>query len=509
MNLINILQDQYVSSRGPAPNLITHIHYDSRKVSQNGCFVCISGDNTDGHLFIDTAVQKGAIQIIGDNEHVINEQAAKYPFVQFVLVKNPKKSLALYSSHLHDHAHKDMSLIGVTGTQGKTTITAYTRYLLNGSGIKTGSIGTAGIWDNTKSLSLHKSTPTTPESSDLHSYLATMLTQDISTCVMEATSIGLDQERLHGLHFDIAVHSNLYPEHLDYHGTFEEYKRAKLRLFDGADVAIVNKDDDGMARDIITSFDGRIWTYAIENHAKVRATDIEVTTEGTYFTLHIQKDTHPVFIPVLGIHNVYNFLASLCTCLAKGISLHTLLPLFETLEGPPGRLQVVSELDDRHMIFDFSHTPAALENLLETVKPLPRNRLILMVTGIGIREKELRAPIAAAVEGKADEIVVTSDHPGDEEPEDVVRDVLDGFTEVSPHIHPVPQRGDAIKKAMELAEAGDLILITGICMEDFQIVKGEKVPYHDYDHVKDFLASRMSSVTLSQIGCTPSKDMCV
>ncbi|WP_280771580.1 UDP-N-acetylmuramoyl-L-alanyl-D-glutamate--2,6-diaminopimelate ligase [Salipaludibacillus daqingensis] len=489
MNLPQILKEQLLSTIGPATKEVTHINYDSRKITNKGCFVCIKGDNTDGHLYIEKAVLQGAVQIIGDQQDVLIENAKRYSDVQFILVREPKKALALYSSYLQSHAHKEMSLIGVTGTYGKTTITAYIRNLLNGSGIKTGSIGTAGVWDHRSSLSLHRSTPTTPESSDLHAYLRRMRKRDISSVVMETTSIGLDQERLYGLHFDIAVHSNLKPEHLDYHGTFDQYKKAKLRLFDHANVAVVNTDDEGMSKDILSTFKGEIWTYGIHHTATVQAKNLKATENGSSFDLLIKDQLYDVFIPALGTHNIYNFLASLCVCLAKGLTIKEILPLFHKLEGPPGRLELIPEFPKRKMIFDFSHTPYALDNLLETIKPIPYKRLIIMITGIGIREKSLRAPIAKAVEGRADEIVVTADHPGDEDPLVIVNDVIAGFETTTENVHPVTNRGEAIKKAMGLTKEGDLILITGLCMEEFQIIKGKKVPYHDYDHVKEFLDS--------------------
>ena len=502
MNLSRILKEQLLSTIGPAPKEVTHINYDSRKITKNGCFVCIKGDNTDGHLYIKKAVLQGAVQIIGEKQDVMKENAKRYSDVQFILVREPKKALAIYSSFLQSDAHKEMFLIGLTGTYGKTTITAYIRYLLNGSGIKTGSIGTSGVWDHKSSLSLHRSTPTTPESSDLHAHLRRMRKKDISSVVMEATSIGLDQERLYGLCFDIAVHSNLQPEHLDYHGTFDQYKKAKLRLFEHANVAVVNIDDDGMSKDIISTFKGELWTYGIHHNATVQAKNLKATQNGSSFDLLIKDQQYHTFIPVLGTHNIYNFLASVCVCLAKGLTIKEILPLFHKLEGPPGRLELIPEFPNRKMIFDFSHTPNALDNLLKTIKPIPYKRLIIMITGIGIREKSLRAPIAKAVEGRADEIVVTADHPGDEDPLVIVNDVIAGFENTTANVHPVTNRGEAIKKAMELTQEGDLILITGLCMEDFQIIKGKKVPYHDYDHVKEFLDSSTPNTYLE-------KDMCL
>ncbi|MFC4735234.1 UDP-N-acetylmuramoyl-L-alanyl-D-glutamate--2,6-diaminopimelate ligase [Bacillus daqingensis] len=486
MNLYPILHHQIITQTGPEPNGITHISYDSRTIGNQGCFICIRGEQSDGHRFIDMAVNQGAVQVIGDDEEALHEHALRHPHVQFILVQEPKKAMALYAAHLEEDPHHELSLIGVTGTQGKTTITAYVRSLLNRSGIKTGSIGTAGVWDHEKPLPLPKSTPTTPESADLFDYLSRMRQKQITSVVMEATSIGLDQDRLHGLHFDVAVHSNLSPEHLDYHETFEAYKQAKLRLFDHAETAVVNVDDDGMSQDILDAFTGPVWTYGMNREADVKAENLRYTKQGSHLDLIVDGVSHDVFLPVFGLHNVYNAIAAITVCLAKGLGLRHLLTRLSSLEGPPGRLQLIPEVSDRLMLFDFAHTPQTLTNLFHTIKPLRYKRLIVMVTGIGIREKSLRAPIAEAVEGRADEIVVTADHPGNETAEAVVADVMAGFRSTK-NVHPVAYRGEAIQKAMSLSSEGDLVLITGICMEDFRIINGEKQPYYDYDYVRDFL----------------------
>ncbi|CAM3929387.1 UDP-N-acetylmuramoyl-L-alanyl-D-glutamate--2,6-diaminopimelate ligase [Alkalicoccus chagannorensis] len=488
MNPYLILKEQTIAFTGSIPERVTHVHYDSRHIGQDGCFVCIKGVQTDGHLFIDAAASQGAVQIIGDNKELLDSYATRYPYIQFILVYNAKQALAHYAAVLEDNPHHSLSLVGVTGTQGKTTITAYTRFLLNAAGIRTGSIGTAGVWDDSSMLPLPKSTPTTPESSDLYAYLRRMKDTGLSTVVMEATSIGLDQERLYGLHFDTAVHSNFSPEHLDYHKTMEHYRQSKLRLFDHAEKAVVNRDDDGMAEEILSSFEGELWTYGLHADVDISAHHIQVDERGSRLNLKVKDRTFAVALPIFGMHNIYNFLAAVGVCMTKGLAVEDILSSFSDLEGPPGRLQLIPELEDRIVLFDFAHTPKTLENLIETVSPLPSRRIIMMVSGIGIREKILRAPIATSVEGRADEIVVTADHPGEEEPEDVVADVLEGFHSTE-SVHAVPDRGLAVKKALSLSQPGDLVLLTGICMEDFRIVKGRKEPYYDYDHVMEYVNS--------------------
>lgn len=444
--------DNIVFIVGPKPAPITALTYDSRKVEKDGCFVCIDGHQSDGHLFIESAIHNGAHVIIGSKKNILMDWYYKRPDLTFVLVRDTKKALARYATTFYQNVHEKMSLIGVTGTNGKTTITAYIRSLLNALGNPTGSIGTAGVWDQQQKLEFNKSTPTTPESSDLHSIFSHLYEKKASHVVMEATSIALDQERLHGIQFDLAVHSNLWPEHLDFHHTMEDYKKAKLRLFQHADIAVVNNDDDGMAPDIIRMFEGELWTYGMERDADVRARNMKSVAAGTSFDLLVDGKVHSVIVPIFGNHNVANFLAAVTTCLAQGHGIENILRVLPLIQGPPGRFQVVNNYPDRQLVLDFAHSPRALETLFETIEPFSYNRIILLITGIGIRERHLRPEIAQAVEGKADAYVVTVDHPGDEDPEIVMADVVSGFTEVPANLHLEAKRGQAIQKAMSLAE---------------------------------------------------------
>ncbi|WP_099302747.1 UDP-N-acetylmuramoyl-L-alanyl-D-glutamate--2,6-diaminopimelate ligase [Bacillus sp. Marseille-P3800] len=472
---------------GPIPSSIKSLAYDSRKVTSSGCFVCIKGQQTDGHDYIQAAIDHGASVIIGTNKEILLEYYYKRPDLTFVLVRNSKKALAQFASTFYKDAHKHTHLIGVTGTNGKTTITAYIRSLLNALGTSTGSIGTAGVWDQHEEITFERSTPTTPESADLHEIFSHLHQKGTTHTVMEATSIALHQERLHGLQFDVAVHSNLSPEHLDYHETMDNYREAKMMLFNQASKAVVNIDDDGMAPDILKSFEGELWTYGLEPDADVFAENIRILESGTAFDLRFQGKTYSVSVPIYGMHNLSNVLAAFTTCLAQGHLPEEIIRACPYIEGPPGRFQIIQAYTGRQMILDFAHTPLSLKTLFKSVESFTYNRMILVITGIGIREPELRPGIARAVEGIADEIIVTVDHPGDENPEQVMNDVVAGFSDKPTHLHLEAKRGKAIHKAMSRACEGDLILITGICMESFQIIQGRRVPYNDLEEIHSYL----------------------
>lgn len=472
---------------GPAPTSINHLAYDSRKVKHDGCFVCINGLHTDGHDYIPAAINNGARVIIGTNKDLLLQNYYHRPDLTFVLVRNSKKALAQFASVFYKESHKNTHLIGVTGTNGKTTITAYIRSLLNTLGTSTGSIGTAGVWDQHEEFNFERSTPTTPESADLHEIFSHLDQRGTSHVVMEATSIALHQERLHGLEFDIAVHSNLSPEHLDYHHNMDNYREAKMMLFNQATKAVINKDDGGMAPDILQSFKGERWTYGLESRADVSAENIHTLATGTTFDLTIHGKVYHVSAPIYGRHNLSNLLAAVTTCLAKGHLPQEIIRACRHIEGPPGRFQVMRQYPGRQIVLDFAHTPLSLKNLFSTIESFTFNRMILVITGIGIREPELRPDIARAVEGIADEIIVTVDHPGYEDPQQVIRDVVSGFTKTPRHLHLEAERGKAIHKAMSRAREGDLVLITGICMESFQIIQGRRVPYNDLEEIQSYL----------------------
>ncbi|MBG9783082.1 UDP-N-acetylmuramoyl-L-alanyl-D-glutamate--2,6-diaminopimelate ligase [Shouchella lehensis] len=472
---------------GPSPATVHSITYDSRKVTTNSCFICIKGQHVDGHQYIDSAIKNGAQVIVGSEKELMMDWYFKRPDRTFVVVHDSKKALASFASAFYQNKHKELALTGITGTNGKTTITAYIRSLVNALGEPTASIGTAGVWDQYGKINVETTTPTTPESSDLYTLFDQLRENKTTHVAMEATSIALEQGRLHGLQFDIAVHSNLRPEHLDFHNTMEHYRNAKLKLFQQANKAVVNLDDAGMSAAIINSFQGELWTYSIEQEATVMAQKLQTQQSGTSFDLIVHGKRYSVMAPIFGEHNVANLLAAVTTCMVKGYAIEEIIRCFPLVKGAPGRFQLLTDYPGRQLIFDFAHSPFAFEKLFHTIKPFSYKRLILLIAGIGVRPSYLRPEIAKAVEGKADEIVVTVDHPGDEDPETVMADVISGFINKPEHLHLVGERGEAIQKALSLADEGDLILITGICMENYQIVKGKRLPYDDLKHIHLFL----------------------
>ncbi|WP_059104386.1 UDP-N-acetylmuramoyl-L-alanyl-D-glutamate--2,6-diaminopimelate ligase [Shouchella shacheensis] len=472
---------------GRTHSTITHLTYDSRKINQGGCFICIPGSNNDGHRFIGNAIHRGATTIVGSNDRALQYWHSLYPLLTFVLVRDSKTALAEYASHLHDHTHKKMNLFGVTGTNGKTTITAYLRSLLNQLGEQTGVIGTAGVWSGKQQYSFKSTTPTTPESSDLQNIFASFYEEGTETVAMEATSIAIEQQRLHGLEFKVGIHTNLSSEHLEFHKTMENYKKAKLKLFQQSNIAVVNVDDPGMASDILDMFQGRVWTYGIDHQADVMASQIQTDEKGTSFLLMVQGDSYLVHAPIFGTFNISNALAAVATCLSVGYPVSDILQAIPDLRGADGRFQIVSNYPGKQIILDYAHTPDALELVLEAVHKLPHQRLILMITGIGLRDPAKRPRMAEIAEGKADYIVVSVDHPGPYDRQGIVDDVVAGFRDpTNTTIYKETHREDGIHKALSLAREGDLILITGLGFGGYQVINDQHIPYNELEVIDSY-----------------------
>ncbi|WP_240628765.1 Mur ligase family protein [Bacillus salacetis] len=458
---------------------------ESRKMP----FVCISGENHDGHSFLEDAIQNGAAVLAGENAEVLETASKKHTDRTFLLVDDARAFLARLSILFYKKTHEKLMTIGVTGTNGKTTVTAYVKSLMTLLGTPTGSIGTTGIISSTGKINLKKSTPTTPESSDLHYIFNQFHERGDTAAAMEVSSVATEQKRVEGIEFDIAIHTNLSPEHLEFHKTFENYKKAKLKLFKQAKKAVVNIDDDGMAKDILDIYSNDVLTYSLDKHsgADVTASNLRTIGHETFFELKVQNESYIVRAPVIGDYNVANVLSAICTALHAGYTIDQILLALPSLEGPEGRFELLTEYGNRKILLDYAHTPAALDNLLREVKKLEYNRLIVLITGIGIRDKSKMPLMAETVEGKADEIVVSVDHPDFNDPGEIIGHVLEGFTNPSAeNIYTERTRSEGVLSALALSDENDLILLTSGCINEAQIVEGKEIPHSDKDLIRSY-----------------------
>ncbi|RWZ52206.1 UDP-N-acetylmuramoyl-L-alanyl-D-glutamate--2,6-diaminopimelate ligase [Halobacillus fulvus] len=479
------------SVQGPRRQPISSVVYDSREVAQNDAFVCITGEHQDGHQYIDQAIRKGAKTIIGTDSQRLHTYADEYPSVSFICVSDSRAALAGLASAVCEYPSESLFTVGVTGTNGKTTVSSFIYTILNQLSIRTGCIGTAGIWDDRQKTDFKQTVPTTPESPDIQRVLKYFCEQDMQAAVIESTSIALDQKRLDRIEFDVAVHTNLTPEHLEFHGTMEAYKQAKMKLFDQSKTAVVNVDDDGMAADLLESLQIPYITYGFQETANVRADQMEALKDGTTFQLTAFGKAYEVHAPLFGRYNISNLLAAVAACHQKGFTIEEILSVLCQIKTPEGRFQIVKNDAPFQILLDYAHTPDALENVLQAARQIPHKKLIVMITGIGLRDPKKRPLMARITEGLADEIIVSVDQPGHADRRQVVNDVMEGFRHPeSPHIHSKLYREEAIHYAFDLAETDDLVLLTGIGFGGYQIIGDEKVPYSELNVIEDYFAEK-------------------
>ncbi|SFF69849.1 UDP-N-acetylmuramoylalanyl-D-glutamate--2,6-diaminopimelate ligase [Halobacillus alkaliphilus] len=472
---------------GPGSQYVSSVVYDSREAEEGSAFVCIAGEKHDGHLFIEQAIQNGANTIIGTKSEKLHMYSTFYNDKSFICVPETRIALAQLASTIYDSPSNSLYTIGVTGTNGKTTVSSFLYSLLNDLRVPTGSLGTAGIWDDEKKTEFKQTVPTTPEAPDIHRVLHYFRKREMNAAIIESTSIAIEQKRLATINFDVAVHTNLTPEHLEFHGTMEAYKQAKMKLFDQSKSAIVNTDDPQMAEELIRGFKGTLITYGIEEPADISAKEIRTTMEGTSFTLRLFNEEYHIHAPIYGTYNVSNFLAAVAVCCQMGYSAEQILSVVSTIQSPEGRFQIVENEAPFQIVLDYAHTPDALFNILNAVQHIPYRNLIVMITGVGLRDPKKRPLMAEVAEGMANKIVVSVDQPGHADRQEVVDDVLKGFKDPSAsHIHSVLHREEAIHYAFDLAEPGDLVLLTGIGFGGYQVIGDEKVPYSEIKVIEDY-----------------------
>ena len=482
---------------GPTSQSTDGIVYDSRDVQHQFAFFCIIGEETDGHLYIDEAIQNGATTIVGSDKATIEKYVPLHANISFVLVRDSREALAFTAIEFYHHASDKLFKVGVTGTNGKTTVATFVRNLFNLLGLPCGMLGTNGIFTSKEALHIKKSTPTTPISSDVQAIFSELIKRGDVAAAMEVSSIALDQYRVGGFEFDVAIHTNISEEHMEYHKTFDHYKMCKLRLFTQAKASVVNLDDAGMSKDIIRVVQGSVITYSnnINSDADLIWTNIQHLADGMSFELLYKGQSHQIRIPIYGEYNVGNLVSAIGAALLARIPLDKILLALPMMEQVDGRFQVIHGPDDRIIVLDYAHTPVALEAIMKAVKKLPHKRLITLITGIGIRDFAKMPKMAKTAEGKSDVIVVSVDHPGDNNPWQVVDAVLKGFR--LPYLQEVltaPSRHEAVNKALKASNPGDIVLLTSGCINGAQIVRGEYIPHSDEDIIHDFFYNSKLSV---------------
>lgn len=459
---------------------VNKIEFDSRLIKPGDVFVAIKGTVSDGHDFIDKALSLGAAAIVCEVLPEITEEGITY-----VEVKSASAALAHMAANYYDNPSHNVKLVGITGTNGKTTIASLLYQLFKNAGYKTGLLSTVKIMvDDTE----YKATHTTPDSLTINKYLKEMEEVGCEYCFMEVSSHGIHQNRTAGLDFAGGVFTNLSHDHLDYHSSFAEYRDVKKRFFDElpkGSFGLVNVDDkNGLI--MLQNTKAKKLTYALKTYADYKAQILENQLSGLLLKINEQE----VWVKLIGTFNAYNLLAIYATAVNLGLESVEVLRLMSELESVSGRFQFIVSDSKITAIVDYAHTPDALENVLSTIENIrTRNEQLITVVGCGGDRDKTKRPIMAHIASNmSDKAIFTSDNPRSEVPEDIIEDMEKG---VEPQNYKktiaVVDRKQAIKIACQLARPNDIILIAGKGHETYQEIKGERFHFDDMETVKEIL----------------------
>lgn len=466
-----------LESRGAEDVDVVGVAQDSRIVERGDLFLAWHGAEQDAHDYVAQAHSAGAVAAVVERPVAVD--------MPQLVVSDGRRAGALVAAGVMGFPSDALTAVGVTGTNGKTTTTLLLRDLM-GRRVKTAAIGTLGLVDDDGPRPGSEAL-TTPGPVQLARWLRTLMDEGFEAVVLEASSHALEQKRLDGTAFDVAVFTNLTQDHLDYHGDVDAYRAAKVRLVDlvvPEGTLAVNRDEP--AWNALEAAGREVLTYGIGHDAQVQATDIDLGPAGSTFTLRLKDEERGASLPLVGHFNVENALAATAAASAVGLSIDEIVHGLREARQVPGRMEAVRS-SPFTVLIDFAHTPAALEGLLRAVRPLTAGRLIVVFGAGGDRDRAKRQPMAEAVAERADVVVLTSDNPRTEDPERILDDLEAGLGGRS-HER-IPDRAEAIRRALELARPGDTVVLAGKGHERYQIVGREKRPFDERRVVADALVA--------------------
>lgn len=471
---------------GPPDVDITGIAYDSRKIVPGYLFAAMPGTHTHGAQFLAQAQTAGALAVLSDRK-------LDTPLTQIV-THDPRLALAYLSAGFYGNPSSKLRLFGVTGTNGKTTSTFLFRSILEAAGLKTGLIGTViyGSRDSNMPSSL-----TTPESTDLQEMFARMVSDGLGACAMEASSHSLEQNRVAGCHFEASVFTNLTQDHLDYHQTMENYFQSKMKLFSNqsvrTDLASVNIDDLYGARILSArkAMTLKSVSYGFGENADYRVHSWSTSERGSEFIIAHQGEDVPIRTPLMARYNAYNIAGVYAAMNESKIERAAILSGIENMKQVPGRLERIDYGQPYLILIDYAHTEDALRQLLSTVRPYVQNKLIVLFGCGGERDRGKRPLMGCAAGELADEVILTSDNPRSEDPQQIIRDVLPGIEKSgNGAVHTFEDRTEAIHYAIQIAQEGDALVLAGKGHENYQIVGNDKIHFDEREVLQDLLKGK-------------------
>lgn len=470
---------------GSFEEIITDLQYDSRQVKEGSLFVCIPGLKSDGHLFAKEAIEKGAKALVVEHQLDLPQGTT------IIKVPNTRKALAALAAHYFDYPSQKLNLIGVTGTNGKTSTTNLLEAIFKEWGKKTGLIGTIA---NRIGQKVIPTTHTTPESLELQRLFKTMVEDGVEYVMMEVSSHALSLGRVDGVEFDVAIFTNLTRDHLDFHRDFESYGEAKGILFSqlgsGAKkrfkYALINADDpystyfESLAQKV------PVYTYSILESSDFQATDVEIHPKGANFRLKNMPRLQ-LGLNLTGRFSVYNALAAIGVANKEGVPPEVIASALKKLPGVPGRFETVEGGQGFTIVVDYAHTPDGLENVLKTAKEICQEKIITVFGCGGDRDQSKRPLMGEVAGGLSSYTILTSDNPRTEDPDAIIQEIIPGLEKAGGNFEIMPNRKKAIERSLKIAKRGDLVLIAGKGHEDYQIVGDKKYPFDDKETVRTFL----------------------
>lgn len=484
MNLKSILTGiDYEIVQGTIDIEINRINYDSRKVCKNDLFVCINGYATDGHKYADKAILNGAkVIVIQNNIDLDNKE------VTVIKCNDTRKALAVMAANYYDNPSKKMKIIGITGTNGKTTTAFMIKDILESSGKRVGLIGTIANYICGEKIHTER---TTPESLELQELFRNMVEKGVKYCVMEVSSHSLELDRVYGVNFECGIFTNLTRDHLDFHKTFENYYAAKFKLFERSSIKLINTDDTygiQVINDCKKLKANNLYSFSVKKESDYKAYDEVMGSRNIKFKVKFDNEEQFV-LGIPGEYNIYNALGAIGACNKLGISIEAIRKGIENVVVP-GRCERVGKEYNLpyEIIIDYAHTPDGLENILKTAKAFTKGKLIAIFGCGGDRDKVKRPQMGKIGVDIADISVITSDNPRSEEPMSIIEDIKSGINKDNYII--IENRHDAIKKAIEIADEGDVIVIAGKGHETYQILKDKTIHFDEREVVKEILDSK-------------------
>lgn len=473
---------------GDAALIVADVTHDSRQAREGSLFVAVRGALLDAHRFVADVMKRGAIGVISESPRPDDFTGA------WLEVPEVRRAMALAAAEVHGHPSRELQLVGITGTNGKTTTTYLVAAIAQAAGETLAMTTTVEYRIGDERI---KAERTTPEATDMQRLLRRAVEKGCRTAVMESSSQAIDLHRCDALFYSVAVYTNLTRDHLDYHGTMEAYFAAKRRLFDGSlgqlpRASVINVDDERGLK-LATELEqggGRVLRYALNEKSDVTATDVRHSLEGMEFSLQTPAGERRLHSPLVGRPHIYNILAATATGLELGYDLDAIARAISTCAGAPGRFERVPHRGDFAVVVDYAHSDDALLNVLRTARDVTKGRIITVFGCGGDRDHSKRAPMGEAAASLSDVVILTSDNPRTEDPEQILSDVEAGIRSSAKPYEKIADRRSAIERAIAEARTGDLVLIAGKGHEDYQIIGRETFHFDDKEVAREALDAR-------------------